>query len=292
MKKCIVIGSKGYIGKHIVFYLKQMGIEPICYDLNEDEVDNCYKIDLTDRNSFRSIDLNVDFIFFFSGLTGTLSGFELYEKFVSINEIGLLNFLDHIRRSPFRPKIIFPSTRLVYEGVDRPLKENDTKETKTIYAVNKLASEGILQAYKASFDIPYTIFRICVPYGNLFENDYSYGLIGFFVKMASSGKDITLYGDGNLKRTFTHVEDICYQIINAAFNKDSNGQVYNVGGVTYKLKEAAKIVSLKYNTSIRYVDWPEMDLRIESNHTYFDDTKIQSIIGVLTYKRLESINIG
>ena len=43
-------------------------------------------------------------------------------------------------------------------GIDSPLKENDEKETKTIYAVNKLICENLLYAYNNSFDIPYTIF--------------------------------------------------------------------------------------------------------------------------------------
>jgi UDP-glucose 4-epimerase len=37
---------------------------------------------------------------------------------VDVNEKGLLHLLNHIRLSPYRPKIIFPSTRLVYQGAD------------------------------------------------------------------------------------------------------------------------------------------------------------------------------
>jgi UDP-glucose 4-epimerase len=35
------------------------------------------------------------------------------------------------------------------------------------------------------------------------------------------------------------------------------------------------------------VPWPQKDLRIESGHTYFDDSKIQSLLKRGTYKRLE-----
>lgn len=59
------------------------------------------------------------------------------------------------------------------------MKEDDEKETKTIYAVNKIACENLLYAYRQNFDIPYTIFRICVPFGNMFSDDYSFGTIGF-----------------------------------------------------------------------------------------------------------------
>ena len=285
--RCSIIGGKGYIGKHIEFFLKQRGIFPMVYDVLDSNDDSNYrKIDLTSPASVKEIDLNVDYLFMFAGLTGTYAGFDNYQKYITINEMTLLNLLDAIRKSDYRPKVIFPSTRLVYKGYDKPLKEEDEKESKTIYAANKIACEGFLQAYHDSFDIPYTIFRICLPYGNLLSSDYSYGTIGFFIKQAEAGKDITLYGGGTIKRTFTHIEDLCYQIIEGAFHPESNGQIYNVGGETLSLYEAADIVTRKYGTKITSVPWPEKDLRIESNHTYFDDSKIQALLHMRPYKKL------
>jgi UDP-glucose 4-epimerase len=285
--KCAVIGSKGYIGKHILKYLTDhYQVMAMGYDIADSEERNYQKIDLTDKESIRKIDLNVDYVFNFAGLTGTYAGFEAYEKYVSINEVTLLNLLDTIRQSDYRPKVIFPSTRLVYKGYDKPLKEEDEKESKTIYAANKLACEGYLQAYHDSFDIPYTVFRICIPYGNLLSSDYSFGTVGFFIKQAKVGKDITLYGGGTIKRTFTHMEDLCYQIIEGAFCPESDGQIYNIGGETLSLHDAAEIIAKKYGTNVVSVPWPEKDLRIESSHTYFDDSKIQSLLQMKTYKRL------
>lgn len=285
--KIAVIGSKGYIGKHIANYLKvRYEITPMCYDIVDGNDNNYRTIDLSNRDALNIIDLDVDYIFDFVGLTGTYAGFDSYENYININEISLLNLLDAIRKSNYKPKIIFPSTRLVYKGFDKALKEEDEKESKTIYAANKIACEGYLQAYHDSFDIPYTIFRICIPYGNLLSTDYSYGTVGFFIKQAKAGKDITLYGGGIIKRTFTHMEDLCYQIIEGAFHSDSNGQIYNVGGETLSLHDAAEIIARKYGTSVVTVPWPERDLRIESDHTYFDDRKIQSLLHMKPYKKL------
>ena len=288
--KVAIIGGKGYIGKHLVYYLKHRDIFPMVYDVQESDEPNYKKIDVTNPDSVESIDLNVDYIFMFAGLTGTYAGFEKYQLYNVINEVGLLNLLDTIRNSEYRPKIIFPSTRLVYKGVDRALKETDEKETKTIYAVNKIACEGFLQAYKASFDIPYTVFRICIPYGNLLSSDYSFGTVGFFIKMAKSGKDITLYGGGNIKRTFTHMEDLCYQIVEGTFNPNSNGEIYNIGGETYSLREAAEIIAAQFGANVVDVPWPERDLRIESDHTYFDDTKIRTLLNFGVYKNLKEFS--
>lgn len=288
--KCAVIGGKGFIGKHLAFYLKGRGYDVKTYDIIPGEEESYLCVDMTNSESVSKIDLNVDYIYMFAGLTGTYVGFDAYEKYININEIALLNLLDAIRKSEFRPKVIFPSTRLVYKGYDKPLKEDDRKECKTIYAVNKIACEGYLQAYRDSFDIPYTVFRICIPYGNMLSTDYSFGTVGFFIKQAKAGKDITLYGGGTIKRTFTHMEDLCYQIVEGALKKESDGHIYNVGGETLSLRQAAEIVASKFGIKVIDVPWPERDLRIESDHTYFDDTKIQALLGGMTYKRLEDLS--
>lgn len=285
-KKCAIIGAKGFIGKHLCYYLKANGHQVSMYDLAESQEDGYHKTDITDKESVSAINLNVDYIFMFAGLTGTYVGFETYEKYVDINEIGLLNLLDAIRKSEFRPKVVFPSTRLIYKGVDKALKEEDEMDSKTIYAVNKIACEGYLKAYHDSFDIPYTIFRICIPYGNLLSSDYSFGTIGFFIKQAKAGKDITLYGGGTIKRTFTHIEDLCYQVVEGAFLPESNGEIYNVGGETLSLCEAATIIAKKFSVDVKAIPWPERDLRIESDHTFFDDSKIQVLLHLPPYKRL------
>lgn len=288
--KCAIIGGKGYIGKHLVFYLQQRGIISMVYDVQDCDDPNYKRIDITNPESVAEIDLNIDYIFLFAGLTGTYAGFDKYQSYNAINEIGLLNLLDAIRKSEYRPKIIFPSTRLVYKGVNKPLKEIDEKETKTIYAVNKIACEGLLQAYKVSFDIPYAVFRICIPYGNLLSTDYSFGTVGFFIKQAKAGCDITLYGGGSIKRTFTHMEDLCYQIVEGAFNSESNGEIYNIGGETLSLREAAEIVASKFGTNVIDIPWPAKDLRIESDHTYFDDSKIRALLNLKSYKRLQDFS--
>lgn len=286
--KIAILGANGFIGKHIANYLKSYGnIHIDCYDVvEESNLPNYHNVDLTNKESVALINMNVDYIFMFAGLTGTYVGFDSFERYISVNEIALLNLLDAIRKSEYRPKVIFPSTRLVYKGYDKPLKEEDEKECKTIYSANKIACEGYLHAYYDSFDIPYTVFRICIPYGNLLSTDYSFGTVGFFIKQASVGKDITLYGGGNIKRTFTHMEDLCRQVIEGAFKPESNGEIYNVGGETLSLHDAAKIIAKKYGVNVTAVPWPERDLRIESNHTYFDDSKIQALLHFGEYKKL------
>ena len=290
MSKCAIIGSKGYICKHLEYYLKQKKNDVVCYDVVESEDVNYHRCDLTDFESVRRIiDLKVDYIFMFAGLTGTYVGFDKANIFVNVNEMGLINLLNCIRESKYRPKIIFPSTRLIYKGADKALKEDDEKETKTIYAVNKIACENLLYAYRQNFDIPYTIFRICVPFGNMFSDDYSFGTIGFFIRQASNDRRITLYGDGSIKRTFTSMHDLCKQIVEVGMERVSDGEIYNIGGHTYSLRNAAEIIASYYKAEISFISWPERDLKMESGSTYFDSSKIERVMGKIVFESLEEL---
>jgi UDP-glucose 4-epimerase len=166
---------------------------------------------------------------------------------------------------------------LVYEGSDRPLKEDATKKPKTIYALNKLVCENLLELYKNTFGINYTVYRICVPYGNAIGADYSFGTIGAFVKQAKDNSFIRLYGDGSLRRTFTHVEDICRQMMGSCTIDASQNEIFNILGENSSLREIAALIANKYNAKLDYIAWPENDFLIESGHTVFDASKLQRI---------------
>ncbi|MBE0637414.1 MAG: SDR family oxidoreductase [Bacteroidales bacterium] len=282
MIKSITIGSNGYLGRHLVHFLQIAGFKNSNYDIQPQAVtgvENYTSFDITDKHSFSQLDPETDFIFLFAGLSGTAEGFSRHEDYIKINEIGLLNLLTWMRESGCRARVIFPSTRLVYRGKkDHLLKEDDPKETRTIYAVNKLAAENLLWMYQNAFGIDYTIFRICVPYGNLFGNKYSYGTIGFFMDKAYKKEDIILFGDGSIRRTFTHVADICDTIFEAILKEGSKNQIFNIGGENLSLLVAATLVADKFEVGINFMPWPEMAIKLESDDTVFDDSKLCSLI--------------
>ncbi|MCF8366631.1 MAG: SDR family oxidoreductase [Bacteroidales bacterium] len=283
-KKSILIGSNGYLGKHLAFFLEQEGFENANFDIHPQAatgIRNYKKIDITNENDFFELNPDIDFIFFFAGLTGTSAGFDDYKKFISVNEIGLLNLLNWMRKITCKARIIFPSTRLVYKGVkNTPLLEESPKETKTIYAANKLNAENLLWMYHNAFDIDFTVFRICVPYGNLFDARFSYGTLGFFLSKAQNGDDITLYGDGLIGRTFTHVLDISDAIVRAIQNEKTKNGIFNIGGENLTLLEVAKLVAEKFGVGIQFTDWPAMPLKLESGDTIFEDTRLRSVISL------------
>ncbi len=289
--KCLVFGANGYIGRHLVKFLREGGLSVKATDIQDRFVGadvDYFKTDITDVLNLKGIDWDIDYVFMFAGITGTTRSFENYNKYIKINELGLLNVLTEIQKSDFRPRIVFPSTRLVYKGSRTPLREEDPKETKTIYAVNKIACENILKAYSGSFNLPYTIYRICVPYGDHFEAEYSYGTIGFFLNQAKNKGTINLFGDGSLRRTFTSIEDVCKQIINSCQNEKSVNQVYNTMGETFSLKEIATLIADKYKSRITFSEWPEEHLRIESGDTVFNSEKIKTEFNLSLLNSFES----
>ncbi len=283
MQKAIVIGSNGYLGRHLADYLQQQNFTTALYDLQGKSLlpqQSYARLDITQSVDFDQLDATADFIFFMAGLTGTGAGFDRHEEFIRANETGLLNLLQWMRKSGCRARIVYPSTRLVYKGVkDYALKESDAKEGKTIYAVNKLAAENLLWMYHNAFDIQSTIFRICVPYGNVFGGGFSYGTIGFFITQAEQQGAITLFGDGSIRRTFTHVSDIAAAMIASIRQPKAENEIYNIGGENLSLLQAAQLVADKFGSQIKFVDWPELALRLESDDTVFDDSKLRKATG-------------
>lgn len=280
-RKCIVLGANGYLGLHLANYLHNKGILVDCYDYDVKDtmtsiVSNA--IDINDADLVNKIDWNVDAVFHFAGLTGTHASFDKYVDYVKVNEIGLLNVLNAIKNSGSKPRFILPSTRLVYKGNEAPLKEDSPKEAKTIYAANKIAGELMIEAFSNIFGMDYTIFRICVPYGNKFGSSYSYGTIGFFINQSREKGVIRLFGDGELRRTFTHVDDLCRQFFVISQLDASRNQVFNTAGEAFSLKGVAGLIANKCDARLEFIQWPEKDLKIESGHTVFDSEKLESLL--------------
>jgi UDP-glucose 4-epimerase len=279
--KVVIIGINGYLGKHLAHSLNKLGWDVFGYGRQHNSTvqQKEYKVlDINNAEDLNKINLDVDFVFYFAGITGTVNAFHDFKEFVQVNEIGILNLLSEMRKQSSSARIVYPSTRLVYKGLkDTQLKESDEKEFKSIYALTKWFGEQVIEQYFKYFEIPFTIYRICVPYGNCFNEEYSYGTIGFFLKNAQNGKDINLYGDGLIKRTFTHVSDIVSQIVESLINPAAKNSILNIGGETLTLKEAALAIASTYSVNVTYSAWPKLDKLLESGDTIFDDSLIRNL---------------
>lgn len=277
--KIAIIGANSYIARNMIFAFNKKE-ELYLYDIQENQIDgedNYKSVNILDPKSVKNIDFNCDLIYIFAGKTGTLAGFSQYETFIDINEKGLLNILDEYLKQKSGAKIIFPSTRLVYKGKEHPLKEDDEKEFKTIYAINKYACEQYLKMYNNMYNIPYCIFRICVPYGTMIENASSYGTAEFMLNKAKNGENITLYGTGEVRRTLTNMKDLTNALILGGISEKFKNDIYNICGEDYSLNGMAKHIAAKYKVNIEYMEYPEDALKTESGSTVFNSDKFDKL---------------
>jgi len=292
-QRVCVVGANGYLGRHIA---QSLSADPalnslhLC-DLQAESIDHhaqYTQVDLRSAKSVGKIVQDSDFIFFFAGLTGTAQGFAAFRDFVEINEIGLLNLLNACRELSHKPKIIFPSTRLVYKGKkDVALKEDDEKEFKTIYALNKYAGEQYLGIYADYFGVKYTVFRICVPYGTLLPGSLSYGTLSHFVSQSKSG-EVVVFGDGLQKRTFVNIGDLVRILLTASFSPLTDNGIFNIGGADIlTIRYVAERIASRYNARIKSVPWPEMAAKIESGDTIFDSSKLDTLLVVQYHSTFE-----
>ena len=282
MQKIAIIGANSYIAKNLEKYIEKFFKKSTLvhlYDIQsaKNMPANYTQIDFNSLDSLETIDFSCDAVFFFTGLTGTKAGFERYEDFIKVNEIYLINFLKAYVNKKSKAKIIYPSSRLMYASCEKPLGETAEKAFKSIYAVNKYAAEKYLEVFSNFHNIPYCVLRICVPYGSLPGIEPTYGTYEFFTKQEKEKKEITVFGDGTSKRTFTHITDICAILIKAAENEQCQG-VYNVGGEIKTLGELAQIIAEKYSAEVKYVPFPETDEKLEVKSSMFDSSKLDKLL--------------
>lgn len=285
MKTVAVIGANSYIARNMIkINSSKEYSDMLLFDRAPEHIDgyiNYNQLDIENVTELKKAIANVDLIYFFVGKTGTLQGFNEPELFLDVNEKKLFYLLNACRELQTEAKIIFPSTRLVYQGADYPLIEESRNDFLTPYAIQKYACEQYLKMYNRLFNINYCILRICVPYGTLVNPVSSYGTLDFFSKQAKEERKIYVYGDGSQRRTFTHIADLGNILWQTGLKKECVNDVYNVGGQCFSIKEVAESISKKLGASVDYISWPDNAKKLESGDTVFDSSKLDKL---LSYK--------
>lgn len=270
--KVIILGSRGYLGSNLKKY---------CVDnrILVSSPDEERRLDFRTEEAFTGIDWDVDAVFFCVGRAAGLEAFENYEDILLDNQLTLLNTLRSITESGFKPEVVFPSTRTVYRGSVNSLPEDAPLQSKSLYSAAKIACEQILEAYSTIYHIPYTVLRLCVPYGSLVDTPYRYGTLKVFLDQWALKEKITLFGDGEIKRTFTHISLVCECFIRSAAASDLDTNVLNIPGETHSLLDLALFIA-KDKNKINFEEWPELYLRAETGDTVFDGSNAKRLLGV------------
>lgn len=166
------------------------------------------KLDLTDRDGVAALfaDVRPSGVVNLAAQAGVRYSLESPETYVDSNVVGFLNILEGCRAT--RPKhLVFASTSSVYGNHNNlPFNVHDAATHPiTLYAATKLANEGMAHSYAHLFGIPSTGFRFFTVYGPWGRPDMA---LFKFTDAILKGQPIDVYGEGQMQRDFTYVDDI------------------------------------------------------------------------------------
>ncbi len=133
------------------------------------------------------------------------------EVYVASNLIGTFNVLEAARR--FQPRhLLAASTSSAYgANIEMPFRETDkAAHPITLYAATKGATELMGHSYAHLFGVPTTFFRFFTVYGPWGRPDMA---LFKFARAILAGEPIDVYGEGNMSRDFTFVEDLVESIV-------------------------------------------------------------------------------
>ncbi len=279
MKRITIIGSNSFIAQNLITYLKQSpnSYEFFLYDVTEESPnDNYTRIDFDNIDDLKRIRYDVDSILIFTGRTGGVQGFDDYSSFIQINEIYFLSILNSYIEQSNRPRIIYPGSRLIFADSSESIKETSELRPKSIYAVTKLACENYLKVYKDTFGLDFVVLRICTPYGTLIKSKGSYGTFEIFWNQALTEKKITIFGDGNQRKTYTQMIDICEafrRLIEADHLKYDN---YNLGGQSLSINDVASEIAKDSGAEIVHVSWPDIYKATDGGSVVFNSDRFDN----------------
>ena len=110
------------------------------------------------------------------------------------------------------------------------------------YSFSKWIGEEICTMYSKIYDVSSCVARFFNVYGprHLRSGPYS-TVVGVFENQYNNGRPLTITGDGEQRRDFTHVYDICNGLIAMSHNKH-NGAIFNLGtGKNHSINELANM---------------------------------------------------
>ena len=223
MKKALITGGAGFIGRNLCKRLLLQGYKVIA-------VDNLYTGNLKNIEEFRE-NKNFEFINHDITIPLKIEVDEIYNLACPASPIhyqkdpiftfktsvmGTLNMLELARAS--NAKILHASTSEVYgDPLQHPQKESYWGNVNPIgirscYDEGKRAAECLCADYFRAFNIDIKIIRIFNTYGP-FMDPKDGRVVSNFIVSAIKNEDITIYGDGKQTRSFQYVSDLIEGIV-------------------------------------------------------------------------------
>jgi len=254
--KSLVTGGAGFIGSNLVDKLLTMGHEVIVIDNQFSEAHDefywnfhgkNYRMDIRDYSLTRKLYDGVDYVFHLAAEARIQPAIENPIEAVSINSVGTCTVLQCAREAGVK-RVMYSSTSSGYGMNEPPNVETQDDDCLNPYSVSKVNGEKLCKMYTSLYGLETVCFRYFNVYGNRQPLKGQYApVIGIFLRQLAAGQPLTIVGDGEQRRDFTHVDDVVNANIKAALaNIDDKcfGQVYNVGtGLNHSINEIAAMIS-------------------------------------------------
>ena len=215
--KCVVTGGCGFIGSHLVDRLVELGHEVVAVDdlstsdsshLNGEA--RLVEGSVTDLDLLISATKSADWVYHTAAWARVERSVEDPVGTHHVNVTGTLNVLQAARINGVS-RVINSSSSSVY-GDQRPchvMHEDMRPNPMSPYAVQKLVGEQYSEMYARLFGMQVTSLRYFNVYGPRQSEEGAYLLlIPKFLQMRKQNKPLTVYGDGNQTRGYTHVFDV------------------------------------------------------------------------------------
>jgi len=195
MKKILVTGGSGFIGKHVVNSLVKRNYKVTILDLiNPKRKDVKFvKGSILNKKLIKSLLKKNKLVFHLAALSDINKTIKTPTKTILVNILGTERLLEESQKSNVK-RFIFASTYY-------PSKDN----VKNIYTTSKNTSELMIKNYNLIYGLNYTILKYPTAYG---PGNRQVDAISIFVKKALRNLNIIIHGSGKQKRNYVHVYDI------------------------------------------------------------------------------------
>ncbi len=170
---------------------------------------------------------------------------EVKEEVSDVNYNGTLNVLEQARKSD--AQVLFASSCNLY-GIGENLNEKSETKPLNAYSQSKLDAEKLCLDYYQKYGLNVKILRLASNYG--YSSGVRFNLvINYFVLRAILGYPLTVFGDGGNWRPFIHVKDVARAFL-YLIDEGKSGEIFNVGGENFTIRQVAELVKNKVNPSI------------------------------------------
>lgn len=287
--KSLVTGGAGFIGSHVAAYLVNKGHDVVVVDdLSGGFADNVptgsgfVQGSILDHTMINALFEKHRFDYVYHLAAYAAEGLSHFIKRFNYNNnvVGSINLINAAIN--FEVKcFVFTSSIAVYGAGQSPMKEEMIPVPEDSYGIAKLTVEKELKVSHEMFGLPYVIFRPHNVYGegqNI--GDRYRNVVGIFMNQLLRGEPMTIFGNGEQQRAFTHVGDVAPVIADSPEVPGARNQIFNVGAdVPFTVNRLASIVADAMSMPLNV---KHLDPRNEVQVAFSDHSKAESVFGKQT----------